>query len=128
MAAGGNISGLALGSNTFSNLRKNRAQMLEDSTDLERIYADAARQGATLAPADPEAEVNYHYVCFNKGFRDDVLYEHDGDRDGPVMRRILRGHVDNIAIDSVMDIVQKYIAQLGFSSIEFSLLALSNTI
>ncbi|KAK1050081.1 hypothetical protein LTR74_017156 [Friedmanniomyces endolithicus] len=101
--------------------------MLEISTELESIYADAAQQGNTVAPTDAEAEVEYRYVCFGRSSNDSSLYELDDDQKGPVSRGFLPNFDDNVAVDSVMDIVQKRVAQIGSESVAFSLLALGNT-
>jgi hypothetical protein len=60
-----------------------RAKTLENDTELESAYKTVATRGTSDVPADPEHEVDSHYVCFVKSNKDDHLYELDGDRKGP---------------------------------------------
>lgn len=47
-------------------------------------YKTVALQGDSEVRANPEDEVDFHYVCFVKSHRNDHLYELDGNRKGPV--------------------------------------------
>lgn len=61
-----------------------RALALEDSKELEAAYASVARKGDTQAPASPEDEVDFHYICFVKSHKNGHLFQMDGDRNGPI--------------------------------------------
>ncbi|RYP53127.1 hypothetical protein DL768_001801 [Monosporascus sp. mg162] len=60
-----------------------RASLLENDNELESTYMAVAVLGDTKAPENPEDEVDFHYVCFVKSYRNDKLYMMDGDRNGP---------------------------------------------
>lgn len=100
-----------------------RALALEDDEALEAAYNEVAIRGDTEAPANPEEEVDYHYVCFVKSHKDGHLYELDGDRKGPVDLGSLEQDDDLLSgatLTTIRHFVQK--VQLGMG---FSLLALA---
>ncbi|KAK1834281.1 putative ubiquitin carboxyl-terminal hydrolase [Podospora conica] len=68
-----------------------RAAVLEQDEQLAATYKAVALKGDSEAPANPEDEVDFHYVCFVKSRKNGHLYELDGDRKGPIDR----GPLDN---------------------------------
>ncbi|KAI0346890.1 cysteine proteinase [Trametopsis cervina] len=65
---------------------EDRALVLEDSAELEKVYTAAALQGDTAPPDNAEDEVDFHYICFARSNKSGKLYELDGDKWGPRMR------------------------------------------
>ena len=61
-----------------------RALVLENSPELERIHTTAALKGDTAPPEHAEDEVPNHFICFVPSSRTGSLYLLDGDRKGPV--------------------------------------------
>jgi ubiquitin carboxyl-terminal hydrolase L3 len=61
-----------------------RALVLENDSELERIYAEVAKEGDTEAPANAEDEVDFHYIALVKSHVNNHLYQLDGDRKRPV--------------------------------------------
>jgi len=100
-----------------------RAQMLEDDAELESAYKAVALQGDSEVPEDPEAEVDFHYICFVKSSKSGNLYEMDGDRKGPIDRGPL-GPNDDVLSPTALTAVKKYIEREEGRNSAFSLLAL----
>ncbi|GAA6049990.1 hypothetical protein JCM3770_001902 [Rhodotorula araucariae] len=93
-----------------------RAQLLVQNHDLERVHTDAAHTGQTAAPA-LEDDTDLHFVTFveHNGF----LVELDGRRNSPVNHgKIEHGLLDDTVavVKRIMDLTQ---------SIQFNLVALS---
>lgn len=69
---------------------KDGTEFLKDPENLKilrPIYKQAAESGSTPPPLE-DAKMDHHYVCFVK--HSDVLYELDGDRNGPMRRNSLK--------------------------------------
>lgn len=64
--------------------REDRSRLLETNAALAKAHAFAAQRGDTTAPSATD-EVELHYVCFVKT-EDDILWELDGRRKGPISR------------------------------------------
>lgn len=71
---------------------KERAELLYKSQALETAHQEAAKGGDTAAP-DAESQVDLHFVCFvttstttDQGKRENLLWELDGRRKGPLLR------------------------------------------
>lgn len=94
---------------------------MENSQQLEDIYADVAKQGTSHAPS-AEEEVDLHYVCFVKS-RNGHLYELDGDRKGPIDRGQVLGPEDDVLADGGLNVIREYIRH-GQGDIRFELMAL----
>lgn len=60
-----------------------RFLFLEESSEVEEVYATVARQGISKVPESAEEEVDYHYICLVRSHINGRLYELDGDRKGP---------------------------------------------
>lgn len=66
-----------------------RAKVLEDSDEYERMHAEAAKLGDTATPAPISNEhTGQHFVAFVKA-KDGHLWELEGDRKGPLDRGAL---------------------------------------
>ncbi|KAK1753576.1 putative ubiquitin carboxyl-terminal hydrolase [Echria macrotheca] len=100
-----------------------RASVLEGDEELESIYNEFALQGDSEVPANPEDEVDFHYVCFVKSQRSGHLYELDGDRKGPMDLGQLDPH-DDMLSDKALDVVRRFVGQIK-SSTGVGLLALA---
>jgi ubiquitin carboxyl-terminal hydrolase L3 len=99
---------------------------LEDSTELESIYNEAAMQGDSLVPTDAQEEVDFHYVCFVK--TDDCrIYELDGDRKGAIDRGVILAAEDDMLSGAILSLIQDCIDRERGENIGFSLMALVQT-
>ena len=101
---------------------KERALALEHDKVLERVYAEVARQGDTEAPANPEDEVDFHYVAFVKSHIDGHLYQLDGDRKRPVQLGLLQNGEDMLS-GKCLGVIRDMMAE-GENDLHFSLMAL----
>ena len=101
-----------------------RAQILEEDTELEEIYRFVALQGDSEVPENAEDEVDFHYICFVKSHKTGHLYEMDGDKKGPVDRGLLSAEEDVLGEYS-RDIVKEFIRREGGENVNFSLLVLA---
>lgn len=100
-----------------------RAQVLENSKELESVYREVALQGDSKVPENAEDDVDFHYTCFVKSGSNGRLYEMDGDRKGPIDRGAL-GVGDDVFCDAGLKIIKDFIQQEGGANLNFSLLAL----
>ena len=82
-----------------------------------------ALQGDSEVPANPEDEVDFHYVCFVKSHRNGHLYELDGDRKGPIDWGLL-GPDDDVLSEKGLGAIREFIGRVS-RSMGFSLLALA---
>ena len=101
-----------------------RAQILEDDQELAAAYKQVALQGDTKAPANPEDEVDFHYVCFVKSHKNGHLYEMDGDRKGPVDRGPM-GPGEDVLGERGLAVINEFIHREGGKDLNFSLLVLA---
>lgn len=101
---------------------KERARALENDQDLERAYAEVAQKGATEAPANPEDEVNFHYIAFVKSHINAHLYQLDGDRKRPIQLALLEEGEDVLS-DKCLTVIRGMMDK-GGDSLNFSLMAL----
>ena len=97
-----------------------RAEFLEISSELEKIYQEAACGGDTAPPA-PEDQVDLHYVCLVKHL-DGFVYELDGDAYGPVNTKINLGLDQDIWQEPVRARIRSWMSEE--SNLNFSLMAL----
>ncbi|KAI9791849.1 MAG: ubiquitinyl hydrolase 1 [Peltula sp. TS41687] len=102
-----------------------RALALEDSKELESAHAEAAKMGCSEIPANPEDEVDFHYVCFVKSHHDGHLYELDGDRKGPVDRGLRLKSEEDLLSEGGLSIIREFIEREDGGNLNFSLLALA---
>jgi len=100
-----------------------RAALLEEDEQLEAAYKTVALQGDSEVPANPEDEVDFHYVCFVKSHKNDHLYELDGDKKGPVDWGLL-SQVDDVLSETALSAVRTFIRRVERDS-GFSLLVLA---
>ncbi|KAF1809471.1 cysteine proteinase [Eremomyces bilateralis CBS 781.70] len=89
---------------------EDRIRVLEDSKELETIYAEAAREGGTPVPG-AEEEVDSHYICFVKSTGNSHLYELDGDRKGPVDKGFVEA--DDVLAEESLNVVKQYMQDAG---------------
>ena len=101
-----------------------RALTLENSEELESIYATAAIGGDTSAPANAEDEVDFHYVCFVKSNKSGRIYELDGDRRRAINTGVLLASGDDMLTEGGLRIVTEFMERQMSNGSEFSLLAL----
>ncbi|OAA57954.1 Peptidase C12, ubiquitin carboxyl-terminal hydrolase 1 [Niveomyces insectorum RCEF 264] len=99
-----------------------RPLVLENSAELENLYAQVAMQGTSSVPDNPEDEVDWHYVCFAKSQASGRLYELDGDRKGPLDRGLLGPDDDALALGGLR-VIREYVRHERESN-DFSLMAL----
>lgn len=85
---------------------------MEDSDELESAYRKVASQGSSAAPDDPEAEVDYHYVCLVRSDKNGRLYELDGDRSGPIDRGAVLGPEEDVLAPGGLNVVREYVQSL----------------
>ncbi|KAM5437269.1 putative ubiquitinyl hydrolase 1 [Microsporum canis] len=72
-----------------------RAQLLYDSTLLERAHRSAARRGDSAVPA-PDDKCGFHYICFVRG-SDGHLWDLEGGVKGPIDRGLLDEGQDGLS-------------------------------
>ena len=101
-----------------------RAQILENDEKLESAYRFVALQGDSKTPANPEDEVDFHYICFVKSHKDSHLYEMDGDRKGPVDRGLL-GPDEDVLDEHGLGMIREFIQREDEADTSFSLLVLA---
>lgn len=99
-----------------------RALALEDDEELERVYAEVARRGDSEAPANPEAEVDFHYIAFVKSHVDKHLYQLDGDRKRPIKLTLLEAEEDVVS-EKCLTVIRNMMAGEA-DNLNFSLMAL----
>ncbi|OAD76408.1 hypothetical protein PHYBLDRAFT_158308 [Phycomyces blakesleeanus NRRL 1555(-)] len=93
-----------------------RAELLENCTELSSVHQEAANQGQTQTP-DLGDEVNLHFSCFVKV--DDHLYELDGRKPFPINH----GKCTDL-VASAAKIIQQHMAR-DPDETEFSAIALT---
>ncbi|KAI1270791.1 ubiquitin carboxyl-terminal hydrolase, family 1 [Xylaria sp. FL0933] len=98
------------------------AVVLEGDRELESMYNSVAVLGDTMAPENPEDEVDFHYVCFVKSYRGSNLFILDGDRHGPVDKGLLTE--DDLLSKQGIEAIKEFIDQHDNGG-SFSLLALA---
>ncbi|KAI1735513.1 ubiquitin carboxyl-terminal hydrolase, family 1 [Xylaria scruposa] len=96
--------------------------VLESDVELESKYTSVAVLGDTVAPENPEDEVDFHYICFVKSHRRSHLFILDGDRDGPVDKGLLAE--DDLLSKQGIDAIKEFIGHYDNGG-GFSLLALA---
>jgi ubiquitin carboxyl-terminal hydrolase L3 len=105
-----------------------RAELLENSTELEAAHTSFSEQGQSRAPSAEEL-VETHYVALVKHADPQtgktMIYELDGRRLGPVMRDELPSDEDLLG-PSALKIVQDFMErEMASGKQEFSLCALA---
>lgn len=86
---------------------KDGTQFLKDPENLKilrPIYEQAAKRGSSPPPLE-DAKMDHHYVCFVKN--SDVLYELDGDRNGPIRRNGLK-EMKGLLSSEVIEAIKTY--------------------
>lgn len=105
-----------------------RADLIYDFEALETAHHDAAYQGQSCAPS-AEDDIDLHYVCFTKD-KDNVLWELDGQRKGPLNRGNLGPEDDLLSEKSLNLSVRNFLQReeaAGNGEIRFSLIALAQS-
>lgn len=102
---------------------RERARIIEDSSELEAIYKSIALGNPSAEDINPEDEVDYHYIAFVRG-SNGVLFEMDGDTDkGP--RSLGSSGGESLASDTTLqEVLKQYLERGGLNELGFSLLAL----
>ncbi|KAF2186522.1 cysteine proteinase [Zopfia rhizophila CBS 207.26] len=101
-----------------------RAAVLEDSAELESVYASVASKGDTEAPR-AEDEVDFHYICLVRSHRNGRLFQMDGDRKRPIDLGEL-GEGDDILSDA-LGVVRGMVERDKGENLNYSLMALVPT-
>jgi ubiquitin carboxyl-terminal hydrolase L3 len=101
-----------------------RAEALENDMELESAYRMVATRGTSAVPANPEDEVDFHYVCFVKSNKNNHLYELDSDRKGPKDRGPLQPN-DDVLSESGRIAIKEFIQREDGQNSNFSLLVLA---
>ena len=102
-----------------------RAALLEQTPELAQAHRAAAEQGDTAAP-DAQDDIDLHYVCFAKG-NDDVLWELDGRRKGPLNRGLLGKDEDVLSSKALLAGPLKFLEREG-ADLRFSCVALAGSV
>jgi ubiquitin carboxyl-terminal hydrolase L3 len=102
------------------------AKILEDSIELESIYKEAAMQGDSIVPTDPQEEVDFYYVCFVRT-EHSRIYEMDGDRKGPMDKGATLKPEDDMLSEAGIAAIKEYIQRESSMDPNFSLMALVET-
>ncbi|TFK98717.1 hypothetical protein BDV98DRAFT_572133 [Pterulicium gracile] len=117
-----------------------RATALEESKQVEAAHAEAGQQGDTAAPANADADVDYHYITFvpshqvgPDGTR--KIFEMDGAKKGPIFTGVHITDSEDALDAKVLRLVQAHIEREeaaanqegGEGNIGFSLMALVPT-
>ncbi len=101
-----------------------RALVLEESSELQRVHTSAAVQGDTVPPESAKAEVDFHYVCFVPSHRNGHLYEMDGDKwGGPIDLGVHLEEGEDLLTERVLEVVRAFV-QRNKHNEGFSLMAL----
>jgi ubiquitin carboxyl-terminal hydrolase L3 len=100
-----------------------RAQVLEDSAELEKAHTTVALKGDSAVPESAEAEVEFHYICWVQSQKDGHVYELDGDRKGPIDTGFVLSEGEDLLCEKGLGPVRKYISEAD-GNLNFSLLAL----
>lgn len=100
-----------------------RAQVLEQSGDLEKAHTTVALKGDSAVPESADARVLFHYICYVQSDKDGHVYELDGDRTGPVDTGIVLRDNEDVLSSKVLASVRKYVDDAE-DKVNFSLMAL----
>lgn len=98
------------------------ALALEADVDMERVYAGVAEKGDTEAPANPEGDVDFHYIAFVRSHINGCLYQLDGDRKGPIKLALLEDGEDVLS-EKCLSVIRGMMEEDG-DSLHFNLMAL----
>jgi ubiquitin carboxyl-terminal hydrolase L3 len=101
--------------------------MLEDSTELESLYNEAATQGASPVPTDAQEEVDFHYVCFVRTGNGGRIFQMDGDRKGAIDKGVELGAEDDMLSRASLGLVRDFIGRERGGDVGFGLMALVQT-
>ena len=101
-----------------------RAEALENDSELESDYKMIATRGSSEVPENPEDGVDFHYVCFVKSSKNGHLYELDGDRKGPKDRGLLKPN-DDVLSEGGRNAIKEFIQREQGHNSNFGLLALA---
>lgn len=99
-----------------------RALVLENSAELEKIHTTAAMKGDTAPPEFADSIVGHHYCCFVPSNKNGKLYLLDGDRRGPVDLGVRLKEGEDMLSEPALAAVRTYLRRED--SINFNLLAL----
>ncbi|EGF99041.1 uncharacterized protein MELLADRAFT_40503 [Melampsora larici-populina 98AG31] len=98
-----------------------RAKIIEEDSELEKVHASTARTGQSRLPGEDE-EVLLHFVCFVKSPQGNRLIELDGRKDFAIDHGPLEGDL----LHAVVPVVKKFMA-LADNDLQFNLIALCPT-
>ncbi|KAG9256319.1 ubiquitin hydrolase L3 [Emericellopsis atlantica] len=101
---------------------RDRADVLYNSEELEKVFMKSARKGDTSAPQADEA-CGYHFLAFTKG-KDGHLWELEGCCDGPIDRGALPEDADLLSDEALDKGVRRFLNHAN-GNLEFSIVALA---
>lgn len=102
-----------------------QSHFLDNCSELEELYAEAAKQGDTQPPENG-VEVDWHYTCFVASAEKHELYELDGDRWGPLYHAELGPDLKDFDTKAI-GLIRKYFEQAEEGKeVQFSVMALVN--
>lgn len=104
---------------TLNKTPMERAQILEQSIEIDRVHETFAQEGQTAAP-NPNEEVDLHFVCFIH--HDGKLLQLDGRRDAPVVHGASSGET---LLRDACTVVQEQFMQRDPTELRFNMLALA---
>ncbi|KAK4617908.1 Ubiquitin carboxyl-terminal hydrolase isozyme L3 [Fulvia fulva] len=106
-----------------------RAELLEETEELEKAHQAAAATGDT-APPQAEDSIDLHYVCFVKG-GNGHLWEMDGRRKGPLDRGEMPADEDVLGPTALEKGVRAFLKreeEAGGGELRFSLIVLAEAL
>ncbi|KAH7389840.1 hypothetical protein BKA66DRAFT_459908 [Pyrenochaeta sp. MPI-SDFR-AT-0127] len=107
-----------------------RAKVLEDSNEFERLHAEAVKLGDTSAPTPTsDAHTGQHFVAFVKA-KDGHLWELEGSRKGPLDRGALKEDEDvlsPVALEKGLGRLMRIESEKG-GDLRFSAIALASSL
>ncbi|KAH9822698.1 hypothetical protein DFH28DRAFT_881648 [Melampsora americana] len=95
-----------------------RAKIIEEDSELEKVHASTARTGQSRLPGEDE-EVLLHFVCFVKSPQANRLIELDGRKDFAIDH----GPIEGDLLHAVVPVVKKFMT-LADNDLQFNLIAL----
>ncbi|KAF8643830.1 hypothetical protein AX16_008847 [Volvariella volvacea WC 439] len=102
-----------------------RAQLLEDSKELEVAHTAAAKTGDSAVPESAEIEVDYHYIGFTRSNANGHVYELDGAKKGPIDTGVVLADGEDLLNQKSLKLIQDYVGRENGENIGFNLLALA---
>ncbi|KAJ7577024.1 hypothetical protein C8J56DRAFT_837044 [Mycena floridula] len=104
-----------------------RSRILEESSELEQMHSQAAQQGDSEVPSDPEVEAPYHFLSLVPDKDGKIIYEMSGDRKGPVDTGILVGEDGDMLSEGGRKAIRSFLERETGPNQNFNVMALVPT-